>query len=84
MKGDIVEVCWKDSYGVISGWKDISDFCASPLTIHSYGKIIYEDNDLISLTGNYAEETENTVEQANGIMTIPKCCIISITSLTCA
>lgn len=83
MKNDIVKVQWKDSYGVTCGWRDISDFTASPLVITSYGKIIYDDEEVIAITGNYAEETENTVEQANGIMTIPKCCIVSITSLAC-
>lgn len=83
MKGDLVRIRWKDSYGVISGWRDIADFTASPLLITSYGIIIYDNNDVIAITGNYAEETDNTIEQANGIMTIPKCCITDITSLTC-
>jgi len=75
----VVTVRWLDSYGVQSGWQDISDYKANRLEITSVGKVIYEDNDVISLAHNFADETENTPMQANGIMTIPKVCIIQIT-----
>lgn len=78
-----VEIIWTDSYGVKSGWQDISEYTAKRLIIHSFGKIIYEDTDIISLAHNYAEETDNTTRQANGIMVIPKACIIKITSFSC-
>lgn len=71
-------ITWHDSYGVTSGWKDISDYSANLLTVTSLGFIIFEDKDLIALAHNYAEETENTCKQANGIMVIPKCCIVEI------
>lgn len=76
----IVCVKWLDSYGVQSGWREIDDFKANPLEITSIGKIIYEDDDVISLAHNFADETENTVAQANGIMTIPRVCIRQIIS----
>lgn len=75
----IVKVCWLDSYGVQSGWTEISDFTAEALIITSVGVIIYEDDTIISLAHNFAEETPNTPRQANGIMTIPKACIREIT-----
>jgi len=75
----VVTVRWLDSYGVQSGWQDISDYKANRLVITSVGKVIYEDNDVNSLAHNFADETENTPMQANGIMTIPKVCIIQIT-----
>jgi len=78
MKNDIVKIRWNDSYGVQSGWKDISDYKACLLEITSWGKVIFEDDKVIALAHNYADETENTCLQANGIMVIPKQCIIEI------
>jgi len=78
MKGDIVTIKWNDSYFNNDGWKDISDYNPEILEITSWGKVIFEDNKVIALAHNYAEETENTFLQANGIMVIPKSCIIEI------
>ncbi len=72
---------WYDSYGVSSGWEDISSFQPNELVIKSIGFVLYEDENIISLTGNYSEETDRTAEQANGIITIPKCCVKKITSV---
>jgi type III secretory pathway lipoprotein EscJ len=78
-----VEIIWTDSYGVESGWQDISEYTAKKLIVHSFGKIIYENADIISLAHNYAEETDKTTKQANGIMVIPKACIIKVISFSC-
>lgn len=69
---------WYDSYGVSNGWEDLSNFQPNELIIKSIGFVLYEDANIISLTGNYSKETDRTVEQANGIITIPKCCIKSV------
>ena len=82
MKNKIVAIQWNDSYGVESGWKDISDYSATLLTVTSWGKVIYEDNKVIALAHNYANETKNTYLQANGIMVIPKSCIVKVTTLS--
>ena len=42
--GKMVFIKWKDSYGVDTGWKDISDYSASLLEIESLGKVIYENH----------------------------------------
>lgn len=76
---DIVCIKWLDSYGVQAGWQDICEYKANKLEITSVGKIIYEDDDVISLAHNFAEETDKTLAQANGVMTIPKVCIVQIT-----
>lgn len=68
-------VIWTDSYGATGGWSDVENFTPQSLLVKSIGFVIYEDDKLISLSGSYAEETDNTLEQANGIITIPKCCI---------
>lgn len=78
-----VKVLWTDSYGVTSGWQDISEYKAEALIIQSFGIVIFENDDVISLAHNYAEKTDNTMKQANGIMVIPKACIIQITSFSC-
>ena len=78
--GKILMIEWEDSYGVESGWRDISNYSATVLIIKSIGKVIYEDDKIISLAHNFADETENTPMQANGIMVIPKACIVNVTS----
>ena len=75
-----VVVKWHDAYNEF-GWKDLSDFSASTLIATTWGKVIYENDKVISLAHTYADETENTSNQVNGIMTIPKSCIVKITSL---
>ena len=77
-----VKIRWLDSYGVSTGWQDLEGYQANKLEIESYGVIIYEDDTVIALAHNYAEETDQTPKQANGIMVIPKACILNITSLT--
>lgn len=52
----LVFVKWKDSYGVDTGWKDISEYSASLLEIKSLGKVIYEDKEIISLAQNFSDE----------------------------
>lgn len=79
---NIVMIKWEDSYGVETGWRNISDYSADSLIINSVGKIIYEDNKVISLAHNFASETNNTPMQANGIMVIPKACIVEIISFS--
>lgn len=81
--GNKVLIIWQDSYGVLSGWQDISDYSASELNIESLGFVIYENDKVIALAHNYAKETDNTPRQANGIMVIPKACIIKVTSFSC-
>ena len=82
MEDRAVKIKWEDSYGVDSGWRDISDYEACILEVTSWGYVIYEDNKVIALAHNYAEKTENTCLQANGIMVIPKSCIIEISTIS--
>jgi len=78
MIGDEVRIKWNDSYYNNEGWKDISNYNPKILEITSWGKLIFEDDKIIALAHNYADETENTCLQVNGIMVIPKSCIIEI------
>lgn len=78
---DAVLIEWVDSYGSISGWQGVEGFNPKLLTVRSYGTVVHEDEETVSIAQNYAEETEYTQEQANGIMVIPKCCIRKIQRL---
>lgn len=69
---------WIDS-GMESGWRDLSGgFKGSEIIVDSYGVVIYEDEKIVCLAHNYADETDNSSVQANGIMTIPKCSILKV------
>lgn len=77
-----ITIDWVDSYGALAGWQEIEGFTPELLTVKSSGVVVYEDDKIISIAQNYAKETKYTPEQANGIMTIPKACILKITSLS--
>lgn len=81
MERKLVKITWSDSYGVTTGWQDIENYTANELHIESVGFVIERTNKTIALAHNYAKATELTPEQANGIMVIPTCCIISISVL---
>lgn len=65
---------WVDSFGCSPGWAKIEPI-DTLLICHSVGFVIYENEHTVSLANSVAEETKDTMEQANGVMTIPKCCI---------
>ena len=78
---EAVKIEWVDSSGVQGGWQFLDDFNTELVRVTSVGFIVEETDDLIALSSNYAESTINSPEQVNGVMTIPKCAIISISSL---
>ena len=79
----LIRLTWLDSYGASSGWERLDDFTPSRLLVESVGFSVYEDDDLLCLAGSYAPESDRTAEQANGIISIPKCCIVSRSELSC-
>lgn len=76
-----IYVKWVDSCGVTTGWKSIDGFKHCSLLIHSFGVVICQDDKAISLAHNYVKGTPNTIEQANGIITIPLACIQEISEI---
>lgn len=76
-----VRIKWVDSYGALTGWQEVEGFAPELLEVTSHGTVVYEDDKVVSIAQNYAKETAYTPEQANGIMTIPKACILEITDL---
>ncbi|WP_158728728.1 MULTISPECIES: hypothetical protein [unclassified Flavobacterium] len=71
----IKKIKWLDSYGCTNRWAKIESI-AEKLICETVGFVISETDELISLANSIAYETEETVEQANGVMTIPKVSII--------
>ena len=78
-KNRIVKAVWTDSY-FSDSWESITDYTACECIVTSYGKVILENDKVLAIAGSYADETDNTRLQANGIVVIPKACIKEITS----
>jgi len=80
-KDKVVHIRWVDSYAVDFGWQELEDdYSADLCIIDSWGRVVYEDNKVIALSANYANESKQTTKQVNGKMIIPKVCIEKITS----
>jgi hypothetical protein len=75
MKYKIKKIKWLDSYGCTNRWQLIEEI-TEKLVCETVGYVISETNELISLANSIAYETNETIEQANGVMTIPKVSII--------
>ena len=78
---DLIKVDWVDSYGATSRWSAVEDIHPTELNCISIGYNVYEDEKKIAIAPHFALETSETVEQCNGVMTIPKCSITKITTL---
>lgn len=72
---------WVDSYGDMPDWQEVEGFKPERLVVESIGYLVYEDKTVISIAQNYADETEYTPKQMNGVMTIPKECIKNVEAL---
>lgn len=83
-KTTVTVVRWADSYGALSGWVSLDEMeTPEYLECLSVGVKIFEDKKVVALAPNYAKATTYTPNQGNGIMIIPKSCIISVTSFSC-
>jgi hypothetical protein len=72
---NIVYIEWYDSYGCSSRWEDVKTQTGGVMLVKTIGFVVYEDEAMIKIAGSYGEETDDTIEQCNGVMAIPKCCI---------
>lgn len=79
----IVKVEWVDSSGVQGGWQFREDFSTELVKVSTVGYLIEESSELIAVALNVGEPTINSPEQINGVITIPRCAITSISSLNC-
>jgi len=73
---------WIDSFGCTSQWQSLEDYSPILPIMKTIGFIVYESKDLISLANSIGDDTEHTLEQANGIMNIPRKCIVKLKELT--
>lgn len=73
-KYKIERIEWVDSFGCTSTWSEIKPI-NSILICQTVGFVIFENEHVISIANSIANETDNTIEQANGVMTIPLVCI---------
>lgn len=80
MEYKIKKIKWLDSYGCTNRWQKIENI-TEKLICETVGFVISETDELISLANSIAYETDETVEQANGVMTIPKVSIIEETEV---
>ncbi len=69
---------WVDSFGCSSGWSEIQQI-NTYLKCITIGFVVSETDNTVSLANSIALETDDTKEQANGIMTIPLVCILKRT-----
>ena len=74
----IVKVEWIDSCADSNRWQLLEDFESSVVRPTTYGFLIYEDDEKITVAQTYAEGDENVPAQFNGAMTIPRCSITKI------
>jgi len=72
-----VYIRWVDSYGCTARWEELhNDYPV--LTIETVGFVVHNDDNTIAVANSIAGETPNTPNQSNGVMTIPKICIVEL------
>ncbi len=76
----VLVIEWLDSYGAMSGWIDLDGYEPKELKCVSCGFKVYENKKVIAIAPNIANATTYTPNQANGVMVIPKSCIVKTTS----
>ena len=67
---------WEDSQAVATGWHYMEDLDFELPVMKSIGWVVKEDPTFVVLSANIGEETPTSRLQGNGIMLIPKRCIV--------
>lgn len=76
-----VKVVWVDSHMTESKWNELpTDYKMGLCTVTTYGVVVYEDDDIISIAHNIIGETGYLCRQTTSIMTIPKRCVLETIS----
>ena len=78
LKDKVVTVKWLDACCIRNGWQDLEDLTIDAYLVDSWGRVVYEDDKIIAVSSTYHKETEDTNNQINGGMIIPKGCIAEI------
>jgi hypothetical protein len=78
---DIVLVVWEDSLGCPQGWQRFEECEPSTVTIRSVGWILRETEEAITLCPHIGK-VDGEENQGQGIMTIPKRCVLTRTAIS--
>lgn len=82
----LVIIEWFDTFGCSSSWENLSELSENgepkPLICQSVGWLLHDGKESKVIVPHIADASENTAQQGCGDMTIPTCCIKSITDLT--
>jgi len=76
-----VQVQWIDSCGGDCYWALLKDFKPSITKPTTFGFVIYEDDEIISVAQSYAEGDDEVPSQINGVINIPKVAILELTEM---
>ena len=77
----VLKVNWIDSAGG-AGWNFLEDFEEEPVHVTTYGFLIKDAEEFITLAQSYAPKTVQAREQIDNTISIPKRAIISIYEVT--
>ncbi len=72
---ELVIVEWEDSQGCPQGWQFFEDVSFEPVTIRSVGWVLRENKQSVMLAPHVGR-VGGVENQGQGIMTIPKRCIL--------
>ena len=75
----VVSIKWIDHTGE-TGWTNIHEYSSEPSVVNSWGKVIYEDDKVITIIQSIVEGTCKCRRQADAILIVLKSCIEEITS----
>ena len=74
-KRKLVLIQWEDSASPMSGsWQDADQIINKPVTVTSVGYVMKEGKRAVTVASHLAGE--RTLHCVNGLMTIPKSCIL--------
>lgn len=80
---ELVLIEWVDSYAS-SGWQEVSSIEPEVLVCRSVGWVIRETDSTLVVAPHLTDEDGDAAPtQANGLMTIPVCAIVSRRPLAC-
>ena len=81
--GDLVRIVWLDSRGCQAGWGWAEDVDTSVCEIHSFGRVIAETDQGITIAPHTGTHEDGSI-QCMGCVTIAKCQITSSSILPCS
>lgn len=81
--GPLVIIEWEDSLGCPQGWQAFEDASTSHVIIQSVGWVLRESKESVTLVPHVGR-VDGDANQGQGIMTIPKRCILKREAISLA